>query len=53
MAKKRGKLPPIPPGETLLEDFLKPLGLSANRLSTASSSNARKRHRPWAAGDHC
>lgn len=31
MAKKRGKSPPIPPGETSLEDFLK--RLSANRLS--------------------
>jgi addiction module HigA family antidote len=26
-------MPPIHPGETLREDFLKPLGLSANRLS--------------------
>lgn len=33
MAKKRAKLPPIPPGETLREDFLKPLGLSVNRLA--------------------
>ncbi len=33
MAKKSTKLPPIHPGETLREDFLKPLGLSANRLA--------------------
>jgi len=26
-------MPPIHPGETLREDFLKPLGLSANRLA--------------------
>ncbi len=30
---KKDKLPPIHPGETLLEDFMKPLGLSANRLA--------------------
>ena len=33
MAKKSAKLPPIHPGETLREDFLEPLGLSANRLA--------------------
>ncbi len=27
------KLDPIPPGEILLEEFLKPLGVSQNRLS--------------------
>jgi addiction module HigA family antidote len=27
------KLTPVPPGETLLEDFLKPLSLSVNRLA--------------------
>ena len=26
-------MPPVHPGETLREDFLKPLGLSANRLA--------------------
>lgn len=26
-------MPPIPPGETLREDFLKPLGLTVNRLA--------------------
>jgi addiction module HigA family antidote len=33
MIKKSGKLPPVHPGETLREDFLKPLGLSMNRLA--------------------
>jgi addiction module HigA family antidote len=33
MSKKFSKLPPIHPGETLREDFLAPLGLSANRLA--------------------
>ena len=33
MAGKAKILSPIHPGETLLEDFLKPLGLTASRLS--------------------
>src|SRR5690242_160281 len=33
MAKKARTIPPVHPGETLREDFLKPLGLSANRLA--------------------
>jgi antitoxin HigA-1 len=33
MAKKTKTMPPIHPGETLGEDFLKPLKLSANRLA--------------------
>ena len=33
MAKKTKTMPPIHPGETLLEDFLKPLDLTANRLA--------------------
>jgi addiction module HigA family antidote len=33
MAKKAKVIPPIHPGETLAEDFLEPLGLSANRLA--------------------
>jgi addiction module HigA family antidote len=33
MAKKSAKLPPIHPGETIQEDFMKPLKLSANRLA--------------------
>ena len=31
MRKKTKTMPPIHPGETLREDFLKPLGLTANR----------------------
>ena len=31
--KRKTKLPPIPPGEILLEDFLKPLGISQYRLA--------------------
>jgi addiction module HigA family antidote len=34
MPTKTKTLPPIHPGETLREDFLKPLGLSVNRLAT-------------------
>ena len=33
MAKPKRKLPPIRPGEVLLEEFMKPLGLSANKLA--------------------
>ena len=33
MNRKRAKLSPIPPGETLREDFLVPLNLSINRLA--------------------
>ena len=33
MAKKTRSMPLIHPGVTLREDFLKPLGLSANRLA--------------------
>ena len=33
MAKKVKTMQPIHPGETLREDFLTPLGLSANRLA--------------------
>jgi addiction module HigA family antidote len=33
MARRIKIIPPIHPGETLREDFLKPLGLSANRLA--------------------
>jgi antitoxin HigA-1 len=28
------RIPPPHPGETLLEDFMKPLGLTANRVAT-------------------
>ena len=33
MAKRNKIMGPIHPGETLREDFLKPLGLTANRLA--------------------
>jgi addiction module HigA family antidote len=32
MARKKRARPPIHPGEVLLEEFMKPLGLSANKL---------------------
>lgn len=40
MAKR--KLPPIHPGEILLEEFLKPLGLSQYRLAKDISVPARR-----------
>jgi antitoxin HigA-1 len=33
MKRNGQKLPPIHPGEILLEDYMKPLGLSAHRLA--------------------
>ena len=33
MSRQTKKLDPIPPGEILLEEFMKPLGLSQNRLA--------------------
>jgi addiction module HigA family antidote len=33
MALKRKKLDPIHPGEILLEEFMKPMGISINRLA--------------------
>ena len=33
MKKAKRRLPPIHPGEILREDFMKPLGLSMNRLA--------------------
>jgi len=33
MPRKTKVMPPIHPGETLREDFLKPLGLTASRLA--------------------
>ena len=33
MPKRRAVIPPVHPGETLREDFMKPLGLSASRLA--------------------
>jgi addiction module HigA family antidote len=37
-----GLLPPVHPGEILLEDFLKPLGLSQYRLARAISVPPRR-----------
>lgn len=36
------KLPPIHPGEILLEEFLKPMGISQYRLAKATSVPARR-----------
>ncbi|MDY6954538.1 MAG: HigA family addiction module antitoxin [Thermodesulfobacteriota bacterium] len=30
---KKNKIPPVHPGEVLLEEFLKPMGISQNRLA--------------------
>ena len=38
----RGKLTPIHPGEVLLEEFLKPMGLSQNRLALELAVPARR-----------
>ena len=38
----RGKLTPIHPGEVLLEEFLKPMGLSQNRLASELGVPARR-----------
>lgn len=40
MSEKR--LPPIHPGEILLEEFLKPMGVSQYRLAKATSVPARR-----------
>ncbi len=40
MAEKR--LPPVHPGEVLLEEFLKPLGLSQNRLGLSIGVHPRR-----------
>jgi len=36
------KLPPVHPGEVLLEEFLKPLGLSQNRLGLSIGVHPRR-----------
>src|SRR6266568_2704015 len=33
MSKSEGLMPPVHPGEVLREDFMKPLGLTVNRLA--------------------
>jgi len=40
MAEKR--LPPVHPGEVLLEEFLEPLGLSQNRLGLSIGVHPRR-----------
>ena len=37
-----GRLPPIHPGEILLEEFLKPMGISQYRLAKDISVSARR-----------
>jgi len=39
---KEGKLNPVHPGEMLLEEFLKPMGLSQNRLALNISVHPRR-----------
>lgn len=39
---KKNKLHPVHPGEVLLEEFLRPLGLSQNRLAISISVPARR-----------
>src|ERR1043166_5262071 len=41
-ARPRKKLPPIHPGDILLEEFLKPLGLSQYRLAKETSVPPRR-----------
>ncbi len=36
------KMPPVHPGEILLEEFLKPIGLSQNKLADALGVNPRR-----------
>jgi addiction module HigA family antidote len=40
MPKK--KIPPLHPGEVLLEEFLKPMGISQNKLGRALGVSARR-----------
>jgi addiction module HigA family antidote len=39
---KRKKLDPVHPGEVLLEEFLKPMGLSQNKLAINIGVSARR-----------
>ncbi|HHB89742.1 MAG TPA: addiction module antidote protein, HigA family [Anaerolineae bacterium] len=39
---KETKLPPVHPGEVLLEEFLKPMGISQNQLALAIRVPARR-----------
>lgn len=40
--KNAGKLPPVHPGEILMEEFLEPMGLSQNKLALAIRVPARR-----------
>ncbi len=42
MAMTKKKLPPVHPGEVLLEEFLKPMSLSQNRLALSIGVHARR-----------
>ena len=42
MAKNRKLLGLIPPGEILLEEFMKPMGISINRLALTADRSARR-----------
>jgi len=44
MGRKPRTFPPVHPGVTLREDFLKPLGLSANRLASELGIPAARIH---------
>jgi addiction module HigA family antidote len=39
---KKNKLAPVHPGEVLLEEFLKPMGLSQNRLALSIGVHPRR-----------
>lgn len=39
---KKGRLKPVHPGEVLSEEFLKPMGLSQNRLALAIGVHPRR-----------
>jgi addiction module HigA family antidote len=40
--KQKAHLDPVHPGEVLVEEFLKPMGLSQNRVATAIGVPARR-----------
>jgi len=44
MGRKTRTFPPVHPGETLREDFLKPLGLTASRLAAELGVPAARMH---------
>ena len=42
MPRDRSRLDPIPPGEILMEEFMRPLGLSQNALARAIHVSPRR-----------